>query len=206
MRHGLNNVSWNDMKKRTVEKTAGVYYLHRVKETASGFKLNPDGTFQFFFTYGALDRYGSGNWTLDNDRVVLQSKPWNGKDFVLVNSRNINGNLVLVKIVGGNPVLLRHVFFSLKNGETGSWQQTNDKGEAVFPLQEVSTISVVFEFCPERYTHFTIENHDHNYFEFRFEPWLMEVFFDNFPLKIESYALSGKHPLLKGEKYQYEKR
>ena len=39
----------------------GEYYLQGVIETASGFKLNDDSTFEFFFSYGALDRYGSGN-------------------------------------------------------------------------------------------------------------------------------------------------
>jgi hypothetical protein len=193
------------MGKYTVEKTAGIYYLQDVRETASGFKLNPDGSFQFFFTYGALDRYGSGNWVLDNDHIVLQSRPWGGKDFAWTESKIINENFITAKIVGGNPVLLRHVFFSLKNGETGSWIQTNERGEAAFPLQPVTTVSLVFEFCPERFTHFIIENPDHNYFEFRFEQWLMEVFFDNFQLKVSKYTLSGKHPLMKGEKFVYEK-
>jgi hypothetical protein len=193
------------MAARTIEKTAGTYYLQDVKETASGFKLNPDGTFQFFFTYGALDRYGSGNWVLEDDHVILQSRPWSGKDFALADSKIMNGGAVGLKIVGGNPVLLSHVFFSLKKGESGSWQQTSNAGEVLFPLQEVTNISLVFEFCPERFTHFTIENPAHNYFEFRFEQWLMEVFFDKFKLKVSKYALSGGHPLMKGEKFVYEK-
>ncbi|MGZ8550428.1 MAG: hypothetical protein ACXWV2_07190 [Chitinophagaceae bacterium] len=193
------------MAKYTMEKTAGVYHLQEVKTPASGFKLNPDGSFLFFFTYGAIDRYGSGNWAIDNDHVVLQSRPWSGKDFAVVESKQINQNFITAKIVGGNPVLLRHVFFSLKSGETGSWIKTNERGESVFPLQPVSTVSMVFEFCQERFTHFSIENPSHNYFEFRFEPWLMEVFFTNFQLKISRYALSGKHPLMKGGKFVYEK-
>ena len=62
------------MAKYTMEKVAGMYYLQEVKETASGFKLEKDGTFKFFFSYGALDRYGSGNWTMQDDQVVLQSR------------------------------------------------------------------------------------------------------------------------------------
>ncbi|MBC7946745.1 MAG: hypothetical protein H7Y42_02615 [Chitinophagaceae bacterium] len=193
------------MAARTVEKTAGTYHLQNVKETASGFRLRPDGTFQFFFTYGALDRYGSGTWTLEDDYVILQSRPWGGKDFAAGDSKAIDQSAVVLRIVGGNPILLRHVYFSLRNGETGSWVQTNEKGEAIFPLQPVTTISAVFEFCPERFTHLTIDNPGHNYFEFRFEGWLMEVFFDKFPLKAEKYALAGKHPLLKGARYAYEK-
>ena len=193
------------MAKYTMEKTAGVYHLQEVKTTASGFKLNSDGSFLIFFTYGAIDRYGLGNWTIDNDHVVFQSRRWSGKDFTWVDSKEINQNFITAKIVGGNPVLLGHVFFSLKNGETGSWIKTNERGEAAFPLQPVTTVSMVFEFCQERFTHFSIANPAHNYFEFRFEPWLMEVFFNNFQLKISKYTLSGKHPLMKGEKFVYEK-
>jgi hypothetical protein len=193
------------MGKRTIQKVAGVYYLHNVIETASGVKLDIDGSFRFFFTYGSLDRYGSGKWELDNDKVILNSHPWPGRDFSFVNSGNIDENSVLLRLVGANPLLMKNVLFSLQNGATGSWLQTNDRGEARFPRQDITTISIVFEFCPERFTHFTIENPTHNYFEFRFEEWLMEVFFSNFTLKAESYALSGKHPLLRGEKYFYEK-
>jgi hypothetical protein len=34
----------------------GEYYLEGVMETASVFQLNPDSSFNFFFSYGALDR------------------------------------------------------------------------------------------------------------------------------------------------------
>jgi hypothetical protein len=193
------------MGKTSAEKAAGMYHLQNVKETASGFKLNPDGTFLFFFTYGALDRYGSGHWAVKDDYVLLQSKPWSGKDFGLVDSRVLGPEAVNIKIVGSNPVLASHVFFSLQKGETGSWQQTNRAGIVQFAPQPVASISAVFEFVPERFSHFTIENPEHNYFEFRLEPWIMEVFFDGFVLKFEKYALTGKHPLMKGDGYVFEK-
>jgi hypothetical protein len=85
------------MGAKTIEKTAGTYYLHGVRETASGFKLNADSTFQFFFTYGALDRYGSGKWIIENDQVILQSKPWGEKDFALIES-SASGKGITVKI------------------------------------------------------------------------------------------------------------
>jgi hypothetical protein len=193
------------MARYTMDKAAGMYHLQEIKGTSSGFKLNPNGVFQFFFTYGAIDRYGSGNWTVEDDHVVLQSRPWTGNDFAGVDSKAVNQSFITTKIVGGNPVLLGHVFFSLRKGETGSWIKTNERGESSFPLQPVTNVSMVFEFCQERFTHFNIEDSGHNYFEFRFEPWLMEVFFDNFQLKISRFALLGKHPLMKGEKFVYEK-
>jgi hypothetical protein len=151
-----------------------------------------------------LDRYGSGKWSIENDHVVLQSEPWPGKDFVLIKS-DTSGQGITVKITDKNPIFQKHVFASLKNGEDGSWQGPDAGGEIQFPHQDISVISLVFEFCPERFTFFPAGNKEHNYFEFRLEPWIMEVFFNNFQLKIEKYALTGKHPLMKGEKFNYEK-
>jgi hypothetical protein len=52
---------------------AGEYYLRGEPETASGFKLNEDSTFEFFFSYGALDRYGKGHWQVKDDSLVFNS-------------------------------------------------------------------------------------------------------------------------------------
>ena len=190
---------------RSIEKVAGIYYLQRVKETASGFKLNIDGTFQFFFTYGALDRFGLGNWTMTDETIILQSRPWGGKDFALINS-DISGRGITIKITDKNPIFQKRVFASLKNGEDGSWLSPDTKGEMNFPGNEANVITLAFEFCPERFTFFPIENKEHNYFEFRLEPWIMEVFFNNFPLKVKRHVLLGKHPLLRGEEFIYERR
>ncbi len=186
------------------EMIAGVYYLHRIKETASGFKLNPNGTFQFFFTYGALDRYGSGVFAIENDAAILQSRPWSGKDFALINS-DTSGRGITIKITDKNPIFQKHVLASLSNGANGSWKSPDVRGEINFPVNEAGIITLAFELCPERFTFFSIENKVHNYFEFRLEPWIMEVFFNNLALKIKRHVLLGKHPLLKGEEFIYEK-
>src|SRR5438477_12312076 len=62
----------------------GVYNLRGVMEMASGFKLNKDSSFEFYFSYGALDRYGSGKWSLINNKIVFNSKPYPGNDFKMV--------------------------------------------------------------------------------------------------------------------------
>ena len=188
----------------SLEKIAGIYYLHRLKETASGFKLNIDGSFQFFFSYGALERYGSGLIEIENDNVILQSRPWSGKDFALINS-DVSGRDITIKITDKNPVFQKHVFASLSNGTDGSWRSPDSKGEINFPVSGVGVITLAFEFCPERFTFFTVGNKDHNYFEFRLEPWIMEVFFNRFIFRVKRHVLIGKHPLLQGEDFLYEK-
>ena len=80
----------------------GEYYLSGVMETASGFKLNPDSTFQFFFSYGALDRSGSGTWKQEGNNIIFNSKAGtNG--FALVNSNTVNNDRLTIKITDANP-------------------------------------------------------------------------------------------------------
>ena len=43
-------------------KECGEYYCESISEMASGFNIKPDSTFEFFFSYGALDRFGTGTW------------------------------------------------------------------------------------------------------------------------------------------------
>jgi len=187
-----------------IEKLVGVYLLHTVRETQSGFKLDPDGTFQFFFSYGALDRHGRGHFSIEDDTVILQSRPWSGQDFALVQS-DTSGRGITVRISDKNPVFQKHSFASLKKGQEGTWLYPDTKGEMHFPENEAEIITLAFEFSPERFTFFPVPNKEHNYFEFRLEPWVMEVFFNKFPLKIKRHVLLGKHPLLKGEEFIYEK-
>src|SRR5215831_8423666 len=82
---------------------AGEYYMQGVMETASGFKLDKDSTFQFFFSYGALDRFGSGKWSFHDNKIILNSKPYPGRDFKLVNSTKNSQNFITVKIEDSNP-------------------------------------------------------------------------------------------------------
>jgi hypothetical protein len=187
------------------QSLVGEYYLAGVPEMASGFKLDPDNTFQFFLMYGALDRYGSGEWKEGDGRVIFQSKPWSGKDFALVESKVVEDNAVVIKITDANDEVLRHVQASLK-GMEGTWQPADESGIIQFQKQDVvSGISLVFAFCPERFSVFRIDNPLHNYYEFRFEPWIVEYFFDDFQLEIMEEGLKGAHPMMDGKDFYYER-
>ena len=50
---------------------AGDYHLEGVMETGSGLRLQDDGTFQWFFMYGALDLYAKGTWSRAGDGIDL---------------------------------------------------------------------------------------------------------------------------------------
>mgnify|MGYP006992414103 CR=1 FL=1 len=185
---------------------AGIYYLSSVMETASGFKLNDDHTFEFFFSQGALDRTGSGTWVAEGDEIILNSKSAPEKGFILVNSSKIPGNETTVVVKDPNAMMLLYVYVSLisKEGQT-EYNKLNSTAELVFPIYPVDKISLMFEICPERAHDFVPVHQGDNYFEFNFNPRILDVNFEMLRLKLVDGKLEGRHPLLKGDSFSYEK-
>lgn len=50
---------------------AGHYYLSGVMETGSELLLRPDGTFEWYLSYGALDQFARGRWMREGMTVTL---------------------------------------------------------------------------------------------------------------------------------------
>jgi hypothetical protein len=190
---------------KAVTSPVGEYYLRGVMETASGFKLDSDSTFEFFYSYGALDRMGQGKWTVDGNNVVLDSREKPAQDFALIRSAKTENGDITIKIIDSNTIFLRSVYCVLTGEGKTQEAMADDEGKINFKAQAIDTIKLVFEFCQEKASVFTIATKDHNEFEFRFEPWMVEVFFKDFRLKREEKKLTGPHPLLRGDLFNYEK-
>jgi hypothetical protein len=184
---------------------AGEYYLRSVMETASGFQINADSSFQFFFSQGALDRVGKGKWSIHGDSIVFNSAPRPPKDFALLTAKAAPENLITVKITDRNRMILSYVDVTISGGGKTFTRKTDSDGMVAFPLQSINSISLLFRLCPDRQTVFSIDHSSYNYFEFRFEPWVAEVFFEQFSLQLNGKELYGGHPLLNGDKFRYEK-
>lgn len=182
---------------------AGEYYLEGIMETASGFLLRPDSSFEFFFSQGALDRTGKGHWKLHNGKILLQSEPWSGLDFKLDSMGHSAHDNIQVQVVEKNKQLLPFVDVMLVKGELVRDASLNQEGLARFPAMAPDTILLQFRFCPERYSSFAIKDHSMNRFVFSFQPWVFDVFFTNFELEITPEGLQGKHPMLMGTSYTY---
>lgn len=190
---------------QTIQTVTGEYYLKGVMETASGFKLNEDSTFDFFFSYGALDRTGSGKWQQQGNKVIFNSINNKTKEFSLLNSKIEQSDKVVIKIMDANPSLRSHVYAILVSGDTKTEGMTNSKGEISFPRQEVDHIQLVLEFCPEKTFIFNNSLKLHNYFEFKIEKGIMEVFFDQLTLTLNEEGFEGHHPLLNPGTYRFKK-
>ncbi len=127
---------------------AGEYYLQGVSEVASGFLLKPDSTFQFFFSYGALDREGSGKYSIHKDHIIFNSGPKPSTDFELIKNSFADNDSTTIKIIDNNAVLIRYVYASLKFADTTIEVYTNDEGEIIIPRKGLESISLKFKFCP----------------------------------------------------------
>ncbi|HPH84784.1 MAG TPA: hypothetical protein PLC48_04965 [Ferruginibacter sp.] len=187
------------------DSITGAYYLKGVMETASGFKLNADSTFEFFFSYGALDREGSGTWEQKDNRIIFNSPVVKGQPFALMAKKTLNSPFTTIKINDPNVILAHSVFCRLSSGQKTLEEMSNQKGEIIFDRTTVDSILLVSEFCPEKAAVFAFSNKEENYFEFRFESWWTEVFFDHLAMKLENNELIGQHPLLKEGEYHFTK-
>src|SRR5881275_521147 len=75
----------------------GAYYLQGVMEVGSGFKFNADHSFEFFYSYGALDRVAKGTWEQHGDSLILNNAPKPPKDFKLVQSKNTGSRQIIIQ-------------------------------------------------------------------------------------------------------------
>lgn len=184
---------------------AGTYFMKGVMETVSVFDLKPDSSFEFFFSQGALDRGGKGKWTIKDGKLILNStdkRP--ARDYALVSSKKVAGDFTVIKMVDKNTMILSYSDVSIKTPAGNLQESTDSRGEVQFPKKNVTEISLLFRLCPDRASVFTV-NKDHNYFEFRLEPWIAEVFFENFSLQIKGEGFTGGNPVLEGHDFKYEK-
>jgi hypothetical protein len=180
----------------TPNNIIGEYYLSGVMETASGFQLNADSSFQFFFSYGALDRYGSGKWHLKDNKVVFVSREKPASDFKTIAEKKTDQSNITIRITDKNGFLTKYVSCALySNGQRTEWKP-NERDSISFPKQPIDSIALVFEFCPEKISFIKPSQMHSNYFELGFEPWILEIFLDHFSISITEDGLKGAHPLL----------
>lgn len=77
---------FNDIAVKDVPDITGTYLLRGVQETAAGFRFAPDSTFEFFFSYGAVDRFASGTYSQKNGSVIVKGDKIPGRDFAITKS------------------------------------------------------------------------------------------------------------------------
>jgi hypothetical protein len=182
----------------------GTYYMEGVMETASVITLKSDNTFDFFFSQGALDRTGKGKWSMQDNKVILDSEGPPAAGFEMVKSEVTKNRNYTVVINESNSMLLSFIYARIAGNTEATFLKLGTDGK--IDLEGKSgKIELLFELCPERIHEFSPVKEGDNYFEFTISPKILEVHFDKVTLAVSPEGLTGKNPLLAGESYLYRK-
>lgn len=185
----------------------GRYFLNGVMEVGSGFRFNADSTFDFFFSYGAMDRFGKGTFEQRGDSLILHSAPKPERDFILTSEKTTDDDRVTIRVTDQNPMVLPFILCNLETPDSVLERQSDQEGYIVFASKwPVKSISLLHRLWPDRASTFQISDPAHNSFEFTIDPQIVEVEFNGMVLHITGDALEGPHPLLEpGKIYQFLK-
>ncbi len=189
----------------TTASVVGAYYLKGVMETAPGFKLNPDHSFNFFFSYGAPDRSGEGQWKQEKNTIIFNSPLNQSKDYSQLLSRKQASPGITIHIIDDNEYIKKLVHAVIRSGDKEVQADTEEQDFIRAAAATADSIVLLFEWCPDKRFVFTVSDTTHNYFEFRLEASLMNVLFNDFRLNLTQDEINGPHPMDKTKLFHYKK-
>jgi len=165
----------------------GIYSFRR-QEMVASFRFLDDLSFEFFFSYGAVDRYAKGSYLLENETIKLQSDKEAGKDFhILTKSFNptLEGSQIMIQ--EKNPVLASNLKVMCLVGEQWHTFFTEDKSEIIIPVSPCERIYLQSLIYPDVVSLIKTPEENFNLFEVSLNLELLpQVSFKGIDLKIEA--------------------
>ncbi len=159
----------------------GEYYFGKM-EMASGFKFS-EGKFQFFYSYGAIDRGATGTFSIEGDSVILKSDKPAGRDFTVVSQQHAGKGYQLI-FQDANSYLVRNILCVFVNNGEQHQVVTDDSGRAGIELEHCDTIYVMHTLFPDVPTIIKETANVNNRFTLRLNPSLGNLTFKGVNLKI----------------------
>lgn len=171
---------------------SGEYYITGVNEMGCGFKFNEDHTFEFFFSYGALDRHGYGNWSAnDNNELVLNSNYRDQIPFTIEREERRNLKGLIISFPNYNKVLLNETTIKVISGGKEEEQVANRQGIFQFMCAGADKIIVTCLFYFDNPATLVPANSENNYFELQANQALPLVHFEQIKFTINGDNLLG---------------
>jgi hypothetical protein len=179
---------------------SGTYLLSGVPETAAGFRFMPDSTFEFFFSYGAMDRSASGTYTQKDNSLVLTGNKIPGKDFAITKSSK-KGTGITLQVNNPNEILKREIICVFYKEGQPELLYTDEKGMCNYPGM-ADSIQLVHPLYPDENTVLLPSTFpaSHNYIELSLEPSLEQLCFLKMPIEIRDNTFTCQFAWLSGEK------
>lgn len=166
----------------------GTYALTGMREMAGAFRFSADGSFEFFYSYGAADRMADGRFTQEGNRIILKSSKEAGKDFTVTKQSN-TGKGITIKISAPDPYLASTVRCIVINGETKTSIEADNRGVIHTDLPGAEKIYLQHQLFPDVVTPIKDENNANNYFEVSLNPSLQKISFKGIDLTVDGDTL-----------------
>jgi len=160
----------------------GEYYFRR-HEMVAGFNFSGDGKFEFFYSYGAVDRTATGTFSVEGDSLKLKSNKEGGKDFTTT-KQSKQGSGYMIKFEHPNKYLLKYIvcIFFVNGKQTEVY--TDDNGVAKTDIPQCDKIYVQHTLYPDIVTLIKDETNTNNNFTLTLNPSLEQVSFKGIDFKI----------------------
>lgn len=167
---------------------AGTYVLTGLREMAGAFRLEAEGRFSFFYSYGAVDRNAEGRYTTEGNIIKLKSSKEPGKDFsVAEQSTRSNGWQISVR--DANSYLASMVRCLCVTGENQEWLATDSGGIISNDGPVPEKIYLQHELFPDVFTQIKDGNGQYNEFIVTLNPSLVQVSFTGIDLTCDGDTL-----------------
>jgi hypothetical protein len=171
-----------NLKSMSQTTISGEYYFRRM-EMVAGFNFSKDGKFEFFYSYGAVDRNATGSFSIEKDILKLKSSKEPGKDFTITSqSKQPGGYSVTFK--HPNNYLLKNILCIFIADGKRQEAYSDDKGEVHVNLAHCDTIYVLHSLYPDVPTLIKNKENDNNSFTLNLNPSLEQVSFKGIDFKI----------------------
>ena len=159
-------------------------YLFRKTEMVAGFNFLADGTFQFFFSYGAVDRSANGTFTVEDNVVKLKSNKEPGKDFTVTEQSKSDPGYT-IQFNHPNAYLCEHIrcLFFVDDTPTEAFSDRN--GIVQIELVNCERIYAQHLLYPDIVTAIKDAGNNNNHFICSLNPSLEQLSFKGIDLTIE---------------------
>lgn len=162
----------------------GEYYF-RQTEMVSGFHFSAEGKFQFFFSYGAVDRNATGTYSIDGNLLRLKSDKAPGKDFAVTRQYKAEQGFRL-QFSHPQRYLTENIRCVFQTGEQKTEVISDSQGLVVTDLKQCDHIFVQHLLYPDIFTQVKDPANPNNHFELSLESSLEQVSFKGIDFTIEA--------------------
>lgn len=176
----LNCLLFNPIMAQTI---SGVYSLQGIREMASAFEFTEDGKFRFFYSYGAVDRFAEGTFSVDQNKIVLKSSKIGGNDFEIL-SQSTKSSKYRISVSAPNTYLLADILVVGIQGDLKFNYYTDEEGNVELNELNLDQILMQHPLYPDEPSIIKDSSNSNTYFEVALKPSLEQVSFKSIDLEI----------------------